>query len=133
MSSSLLKLPKTGLLGWRGMERYLDTLYLYRGDPVYKSPEAIDKIVVGLQRQGLHPVVIMVYSQRVPPPPELAGLGRELHIDLVVCSLQALVMRLGIPGIAVGAMGAGAIRSQGPVRLGDLWGPVTMTDEPDGG
>ena len=35
VSSLLLKLPKTGLLGWRGMERYLDTLYLCRGDPVY--------------------------------------------------------------------------------------------------
>jgi hypothetical protein len=53
VSSLLLRLPKPGLLGWRAMERYLDTLYLYRGDPVYTSPDAIDKIVIVLQRQGL--------------------------------------------------------------------------------
>jgi len=81
VSSLLLKLPKTTLLGWRVMERYLETLYLYRGDPVYTSPEAIDNMVVVLQRQGLHPVVIVDYAQRVPSPPELAGLGREHYID----------------------------------------------------
>ncbi|MEW6568579.1 MAG: DnaB-like helicase C-terminal domain-containing protein [Chloroflexota bacterium] len=132
-SSLLLKLPKPGLLGWRAMERYLDTLYLCRGDPVYTSPEAIDKAVVVLQRRELHPVVVVDYAQRVPPPPELAGLGRELHIDYVVRSLKALAMRRGIPMIAVGAVDEEAIRRQGPVHLEDLWGPVTMTYEPDGG
>ena len=87
LSSVLLKLPKSGPPGWRQMERYLNTLYLYRGDPVYTSPEAIDKAVAALQRRGLHPVVFVNYAQRVPPPPELAGLGRELHIDYVVRSL----------------------------------------------
>lgn len=132
LSSVLLKLPKSGLLGWRQMERYLDTLYLYRGDPVYTSPEAIDKAVVVLQRRGLHPVVIVDYAQRVPPPPELAGLGRELHIDYVVRSLKALAMRRAIPVVAVGAVDEDSIRRQGPVHLEDLWGPVTMTYEPDG-
>ena len=47
------------------MERFLDTLYLHRGDPAYTPPEAIDKMVV-LQRQGLHPVVIVDYAQGVP-------------------------------------------------------------------
>jgi hypothetical protein len=133
LSSMLLKLPKSGLLGWRQMEGYLDTLYLYRGDPVYTSPEAIDKAVVVLQRQGLHPVVIVDYAQRVPPPPELAGLGREVHIGYVVRSLKALAMRRGLPVVAVGAVDALAIRRRGPVHLEDLWGPVTMTYEPDGG
>jgi hypothetical protein len=115
------------------MERYLDTLYLYRGDPVYTSPEAIDKMVMVLQRQGLHPVVIVDYAQRVPPPPELAGLGREQHIDYVVRSLKALALRRGVPVVAVGAVDEQAIRRQGPVHLEDLWGPVTMTYEPDVG
>ncbi len=113
LSSMLLKLPKSGLLGWRQMERYLDTLYLYRGNPVYTSPEAIDKAVVVLQRRGLHPVVIVDYAQRVPPPPELAGLGRELHTDYVVRSLKALAMRRGIPVVAVGAVGEQALRRRG--------------------
>ncbi|MCL4466911.1 MAG: DnaB helicase C-terminal domain-containing protein [Chloroflexi bacterium] len=133
VSSLLLKLPKPGLLGWRAMERYLDTLYLYRGDPVYTSPDAIDKAVVVLQRQGLHPVVIVDYAQRVPAPAELAGLGRDLHIDYVVRSLKALAMRRGIPVVAVAAVDEQAIRRRGPVHLEDLWGPVTMTYEPDGG
>ena len=133
LSSMLLTLPKSGLLGWRQMERYLDTLYLYRGDPVYTSPEAIDKAVVVLQRRGLHPMVIVDYAQRVPPPPELAGLGRELHMDYVVRSLKALAMRRGIPVVAVGAVDEQAVRRRGPVHLEDLWGPVTMTYEPDGG
>ena len=127
LSSLLLKLPKTGLLGWRGMERYLDTLYLYRGDPVYTSPEAIDKMVVVLQRQRLHPVVIVDYAQRVPPPPELAAMGREQHIDYVVRSLKALALRRGVAVVAVGVVNEQAIRRQGPVHLEDLWGPVTMT------
>jgi hypothetical protein len=127
VSSLLLKLPKTGLLGWRGMERYLDTLYLYRGDPVYTSPEAIDKMVVVLQRQRLHPVVIVDYAQRVPPPPELAAMGREQHIDYVVRSLKALALRRGVAVVAVGVVNEQAIRRQGPVHLEDLWGPVTMT------
>jgi len=133
LSSILLKLPKSGLLGWRQMERYLDALYLYRGDPVYTSPEAIDKTVVVLQRQGLHPVVIVDYAQRVPPPLELAGQGRKMHTDYVVRSLKGLAMRRGIPVVAVGAVDEQAIRRQGPVHLEDLWGPVTMTYEPDGG
>jgi replicative DNA helicase len=133
LSSMLLALPKSGLVGWRQMEKYLDTLYLYRGDPIYTSPEAIDKAVVVLQRQGLHPVVIVDYAQRVPPPPELAGLGRELHIDYIVRSLKALAMRRGIPVVAVGAVDDQALRRRGPVHLEDLWGPVTMTYEPDGG
>jgi len=133
VSSLLLKLPKAGLLGWRGMERYLDTLYLYRGDPVYTSPEAIDKMVVVLQRQGLHPVVIIDYAQRVPPPPELAALGRERHIDYVVRSLKGLALRRGVPVVAVGAVDEQAIRRQGPVHMEDLWGLVTMTYEPDVG
>ena len=133
VSSLLLKLPKAGLLGWRGMERYLDTLYLYRGDPVYTSPEAIDKMVVVLQRQGLHPVVIIDYAQRVPPPPELAALGRERHIDYVVRSLKRLALRRGLPVVAVGAVDEQAIRRQGPVHMEDLWGLVTMTYEPDVG
>jgi hypothetical protein len=127
LSSLLLKLPKTGLLGWRGMERYLDTLCLYRGDPVYTSPEAIDKMVVVLQRQRLHPVVIVDSVQRVPPPPELAGLGREQHIDYVIQSLKALALRRGVPVVAVGVVNEQAIRRQGSVHLEDLWGPVTMT------
>ena len=133
VSSLLLNLPKTGLLGWRGMERYLDTMYLYRGDPVYTSPEAIDKIVVSLQRQGLHPVMIVDYAQRVPPPPELAGLGRDQHIDYVIRSLKGLALRRGVPVVAVGAVDEQAIRRHGPVHLEDLWGPVTMTYEPDVG
>lgn len=133
LSSMLLRLPKSALLGWRQIERYLDTLYIYRGDPVYTSPEAIDKAVVVLKRRGLHPVVIVDYAQRVPPPPELAGLGRELHIDYVVRSLKGLAMRRSIPVIAVGAVDEEAIRRQGPVHLEDLWAPVTMTYEPDGG
>jgi hypothetical protein len=132
VSSLLLKLPKPGLLGWRAMERYLDTLYLYRGDPVYTSPDAIDKIVVVLQRQGLHPVVIVDYAQRVPAPAELAGIGRDLHLDYVVRSLKAQAMRRSIPVVAVGAVDEDGIRRQGPVHLEDLWGPVTMTYEPDG-
>jgi len=133
VSSLLLKLPKTGLLGWRGMERYLDTLYLYRGDPVYTSPEAMDKMVVVLQRRGLHPVVIVDYAQRVPFPPELAGLGREQRIDYVVRSLKALALRRGVAVVAVGAVDEQAIRRRGPVHLEDLWGLVTMTYEPDVG
>jgi replicative DNA helicase len=133
VSSLLLKLPKTGLLGWRAMERYLDTLYLYRGDPVYTSPEAIDKMAVVLQRQGLHPVVIVDYAQRVPPPPELAAMGREQHIDYGVRSLKAVALRGGVPVVAVGVVDEQAIRRQGPVHLEDLWGPVTMTYEPDVG
>jgi hypothetical protein len=132
LSSVLLKLPKSGLLHWRQMEWYLDTLYLYRGHPVYMSPEAIDKAVVVLQRRGLHPAVIVDYAQRVPPP-ELAGLGREMHIDYVVRSLTALTMRRGISVVAVGAVDEQAIRRQGPVHPEDLWGPVTITHEPDGG
>lgn len=118
----LLNLPRPGLLGWRQMERYVDTLYLYRGDPVYTSPEAIDMAVVELQRQGLHPVVIMDYAQPVPPPPELAGLGRELHIDNVVRSPKALAMRRSIPVVEVGAVDEQAIRRRGPVRLQNLGG-----------
>jgi hypothetical protein len=133
VSSLLLKLPKTGLLGWRGMERYLDTLCLYRGDPVYTSPETIYKMVVVLQRQRLHPVVIVDYAQRVPPPPELAGLGREQHIDYVIRSLKALALRRGVPVVAVGVVNEQAIRRQAPVHPEDLWGPVTMTYEPDVG
>lgn len=133
LSSMLLKLPRAGLLGWRQMERYLDTLYLYRGDPVYTSPEAIDKAVVVLQRRGLHPVVIVDYAQRVPPPPELAGLPQEQHIDYVVRALKGLALRRGVPVVAVGAVDEQAIRRRGPVHLEDLWGPVTMTYEPDGG
>lgn len=132
VSSLLLKLPKPVLLGWRAMERYLDTLYLYRGDPVDTSPEAIDKMVVVLQRQGLHPVMIVDYAQRVPAPPELSDLGREQHIDFVVRSLKALALRRGVPVVAVGAVDEQAIRRRGPVHLEDLWGPVTMTYEPDG-
>ncbi|MFQ5922329.1 MAG: DnaB-like helicase C-terminal domain-containing protein [Anaerolineales bacterium] len=133
LSSMLLKLPKSGLLGWRQMERYLDSLYLYRGDPVYTSPEAIDKAVVVLQRQRFHPVVIVDYAQRVPPPPELAASGREVHIDYVVRALKGLAFRRGVPVVAVGAVDEQAVRRQGPVHLEDLWGPVTMTYEPDGG
>jgi replicative DNA helicase len=133
VSSLLLKLPKPALLGWRAMERYLDTLYLYRGDPVYTSPEAIDKMVVVLQRQGLHPVMIVDYAQRVPAPPELSALGREQHIDFVVRSLKALALRRGVPVVAVGAVDEQAIRRRGPVHLEDLWGPVTITYEPDVG
>jgi RecA/RadA recombinase len=132
VSSLLLRLPKPGLLGWRAMERYLDTLYLYPGDSVYTSPDAIDKIVVVLQRRGLHPVVIVDYAQRVPAPVELAGLGRNQHIDYVVRSLKAQAMRRAVPVIAVGAVDERGIRRQGPVHLEDLWGPVTMTYEPDG-
>lgn len=62
VSSLLLRVPKTGILGWRAMDRYLDTLYLYRGDPANSSPAAIDKSVVVLQRQGTHPVVIANYA-----------------------------------------------------------------------
>jgi replicative DNA helicase len=133
LSSVLLKLPKSALLGWRQMEKYLDTLYLYRGDPIYTSSEAIDKAVVVLQRRSLYPVLIVDYAQRVPPPPELAGLARDLHIDYVVRSLKALAMRRGIPVVAVGAVDELALRRRGPVHLEDLWGPVTMTYEPDGG
>jgi replicative DNA helicase len=133
VSSLLLKLPKPALLGWRAMERYLDTLYLYRGDPVYTSPEAIDKMVVVLQRQGLHPVMIVDYAQRVPAPPELFALGREQHIDFVMRSLKALALRRGVPVVAVGAVDEQAIRRRGPVHLEDLWGPVTITYEPDVG
>jgi hypothetical protein len=78
-------------------------------------------------------VVIVDYAQRVPPPPELAGLGREQHIDYVVRSLKALALRRGVPVVAVGAVDEQAIRRQGPVHLEDLWGPVTMTYEPDVG
>jgi len=35
--------------------------------------------------------------------------------------------------VAVGAVDEQAIRRQGPVHLEDLWGPVTMTYEPDVG
>lgn len=35
VASLLLRLPKTGLVGWKAIERYLDTLYLHLGDPVY--------------------------------------------------------------------------------------------------
>jgi len=133
LSTMLLRLPRSALLGWRKMEKYLDALYLYRGDSVYTSPEAIDKMVVVLQRKGLCPVVIVDYAQRVPPPAELAGLGREQHIDYVVRSLKALAMRRGVPVVAVGAVDEQAVRRRGPVHLEDLWGPVTMTYEPDGG
>ncbi len=73
------------------------------------------------------------YAQRVPPLPELAGLATELDLDYVVRSLKALAMRRGIPVVAVGAVDEQAIRRRGPVHLEDLWGPVTMTYEPDGG
>lgn len=132
-SSLLLRLPKTAILSWRGMERYLDSLYSHRGDPVYTSPEAIDKMVLVLQRRGLHPVVIVYYTQRVPPPPEIAALGREQHIDYVIRSLKALALRRGVPVVALGAVDEQAIRRQGPVHLEDLWGPVTTTYEPDVG
>jgi len=71
------------------MERYLDTLYLYRGDPVYTSPEAIDKMVV-------------------------ASLGWEQHIDYVIRSLKALALPRGV---AVGAVDEQAIRRQAAVHL----------------
>jgi hypothetical protein len=116
LSSVLLTLPKSGLLGWRQMEGYLDTLFLYRGDPVYTSPEAIDKAAVVLQRRGLHPVLIVDYAQRVPPPPELAGLGREVHLDYVVRSLKALALRRGVPVVAVGAVDEQAIRRRGGIQ-----------------
>jgi hypothetical protein len=45
VSSLVLTVPKTGFLGWRGMEKYPDALYPYRGDPVYTSAEAKDKMV----------------------------------------------------------------------------------------
>lgn len=83
LSSMLLKLPNSGLLGWRQLERCLDTLYLYRGNSVYTSLGAIDKAVVVLQRRGLHAVVTVDCVQRVPPPPELDNLGRELHTSAV--------------------------------------------------
>ncbi len=133
LSSMLLELPKSALLGWREMERYLDTLFLYQGDPIYTSPEAIDKIVVLFKRRGIFPVVIVDYLQRVPPPPERAALEQAHHIDYVVRSLKALAMRRGVPVLAVGAVDEEAIRRRGPVHLEDLWGPVTMTYEPDGG
>lgn len=131
VSSVLLALPKTGLLGWRAMERYLDTLYLSRGDPVYTSLEAIDKMVVVLQRQGLHPVVIVDHAQRVPLPPELATLGREQRTDQVVRALKALALGRGVPVVAVGAVDGQGIRPRGRVHLEDLWVPVAMTCEPD--
>jgi len=96
------------------MERYLDTLYLYRGDPVYTSPEAIDKMVVVLRGQGFHPVVIVDCAQRVPPPPQLASLGWEQHIDYVIRSLKALALPRGV---AVGAVDEQAIRRQAAVHL----------------
>lgn len=133
LSSMLLGLPRSALGGWKRMESYLDTLYLYAGDPVYTSNEAIDKMVVVLKRQGLVPVVIVDYTQRVPLPPELAGLRRERHIDYVIRALKALALRRGVPVVAVGAVDEQAIRRQGPVHLEDLWGPVTMTYEPDVG
>ena len=131
LSSFLLQLPKSALLGWREMEKYLDALYLYRGDPVYTSPEALDKMVVMLRRRGLWPVLIVDYLQRVPLPPELLGLAPGRHIDYVVRSLKALALRRGIPLMAVGAVDELALRRQGPVHLEDLWGPVTVAYEPD--
>jgi len=100
---------------------------------VYTSPEAIDKIVAVLERQRLHPVVIVDFAQRVPPRPALAGLDRDQHIDYVIRSLKGLALRRGVPVVAVGAVDEQAIRRHGPVHLEDLWGPVTMTYEPDVG
>ena len=100
---------------------------------MYTSPEAIDKIVAVLERQRLHPVVIVDFAQRVPPRPALAGLDRDQHIDYVIRSLKGLALRRGVPVVAVGAVDEQAIRRHGPVHLEDLWGPVTMTYEPDVG
>ncbi len=115
------------------METYLDALYFYGGDPVYTSPEALDKMVVVLRRQGLLPVLVVDYLQRVPLPPELVGLAPNRHIDYVVRSLKGLGLRRSVPVVAVGAVDEAALRRRGHVRLEDLWGPVTMTYEPDAG
>ena len=60
-------------------------------------------------------------------------MGREQHIDYGVRSLKAVALRGGVPVVAVGVVDEQAIRRQGPVHLEDLWGPVTMTYEPDVG
>ena len=64
---------------------------------------------------------------------EFVDLGRDVHIAYGVRSLKALAMRRRIPVIAVGAEDGQAIRRRGAVHLEDMWGPVTMTYEPDGG
>ncbi|MEW6567698.1 MAG: DnaB-like helicase C-terminal domain-containing protein [Chloroflexota bacterium] len=133
VSSLLLRLPKTGLLGWRAMEKYLETLYLHRGDPVYTSPEAIDKMVAGLQGQGLHPAVIVDHVQRVPLRPDLFTLGREQHIKHVVRALKALALGRGVPVVAVGAVDEQGIKRRGPVHLEDLGESIMTTCEPDVG
>jgi len=130
-AAMLLSLPRAALAGWRRMQIYLDTLFLYQGDPTYTSPEVIDKLVVVLQRQGLTPVVMVDYAQRVPPPPELAGVGREAHVDYFVRAIKSLALRRGVAVIAVGAVDEQALRRRGPVHLEDLWGPATMSYEPD--
>ncbi len=131
LSSVFLELPRSALAGWREMEKYLDALYLYRGDPVYTSPEALDKMVVVLRRQGLLPVLIVDYLQRVPLPPELLGLSPSRHIDYIVRSLKGIALRRGIPVMAVGGVDETAVRRPGPVHLEDLWGPVSVVYEPD--
>jgi len=133
MSSLLLRLPKTGLLGWRAMEKYLDTLHLCRGNPVSTSPEAMDKMVAALQRQGLHPVLIVDHVLRVPLRADLFTLGREQHIKHVVRALKALALGRGVPVVAVGAVDEQGVRRRTPVHLEDLGESIMTTCEPDVG
>jgi hypothetical protein len=49
-------------------------------------------------------VVIVDYAQRVPPPRELAALGKEQHIGYVVRPLKALALRRDVQVVAVMAV-----------------------------
>ena len=51
--------------------------------------------LVSSQRQGSIPVVVVGDAQWVSPPPQLAGLGREQHIECVDRSLKVLARLRG--------------------------------------
>jgi replicative DNA helicase len=130
-SNALVHLPDAAMRGWQAMEEYFDTLFLYQGNPLFTTTDALERMVVFLMRKGFHPVLFVDYMQRVPSPAVMT-LAREVQLDSVIRALKTIAMMRKIPVIAVGAVDERALRRPGPVHLEDLWGPATMTYEPDG-
>lgn len=118
---------------WARMRRYLDRLWLVRGDGLYTTDGKIGQYLEMARRIGWKRVVLMVdYTQRVPPRADLSPLplNASERIDLVMRALKGYALAYHIPIVGIAAADEDGLRRE-RVHLENLWGGAMVQYEPD--
>lgn len=118
---------------WHKLRRYLDRLWLVKGDGLYTTDDKLGAYLAMARQLGWERIILFVdYIQRLPVRPDFSTipLSAGERIDLGMRALKGYALSYHLPIVGVAAADEAGLRRE-RVHFENLWGGALVQYTPD--